>query len=142
MGLALNVAVLLREWFLAHEAKGPIGTLGVMDVGFTEKAFFKAIGKMSLWPSADRAMDARNYFERCGLTDLFSIDVSKYEGADFEFDLNSDDLPSELRGKFGVVLNGGTLEHVFHVPNALTNISRMLMPGGLAVHIFADEQLR
>jgi SAM-dependent methyltransferase len=135
MGLALNVAVLLREWLLAREAAGPVVTLGVMDCGFTEKTFFKAIGKMSLWPRADQPMNARGYFEACGLPELSSLDVSKYEGADFEFDLNDESLPAELLGKFGVVLNGGTLEHVFHVPNALTNITRLLKPGGLAVHI-------
>ncbi|MCK1519551.1 MULTISPECIES: class I SAM-dependent methyltransferase [unclassified Bradyrhizobium] len=135
MGLALNVAVLLREWFLAHNIKGPVVTLGVMDCGFTEKMFRGALGKLSFWPRADQPMDARGYFEACGLTELSSVDVSKYEGADFEFDLNNENLPLELSGKFGVALNGGTLEHVFHVPNALTNITRMLRPGGLAVHI-------
>ncbi|MBR1164083.1 methyltransferase domain-containing protein [Bradyrhizobium elkanii] len=136
MGLALNVAVLLRGWLLAHHANGPVATLGVMDCGFSEKAFTKAIEKVSLWASADHPMSAARYFQMCGgLNDLSSIDISKYEGADFEFDLNNESLPPELIGRFGVVLNGGTLEHVFHVPNALTNISRMLRPGGLAVHI-------
>ncbi|MGY4420420.1 SAM-dependent methyltransferase [Bradyrhizobium sp. JR6.1] len=136
MGLALNVAVLLREWLLLHKAEGPVATLGVMDCGFTEKTFLKAIEKLSLWPLGDRPMDARRYFEFCGgLKDVSSIDLSKYEGADYEFDLNHDVVPSELVGRFGVVLNGGTLEHVFHVPNALTNITRMLKPGGIALHI-------
>lgn len=136
MGLEINVAVLLREWLLAHEARGPVATLGVQDVGFTEKTFFDAIGQTPPRPSADGRMDARGYFAICGgLTDVASIDVSKYEGADVEFDLNDDHLPPELTGRFGVVLNGGTLEHVFHVPNALTNITRMLRPGGLALHI-------
>lgn len=135
MGLALNVAVLLREWLLVREANGPVMTLGVMDVGFTEKTFKSAVGKLSLWPRSDVQMTAQTYFETCGLSPLFSMDVSRYEGADFEFDLNNENLPTELVERFGVVLNGGTLEHVFHVPNALTNITRMLKPGGLAVHI-------
>ncbi|QOZ70619.1 methyltransferase domain-containing protein [Bradyrhizobium arachidis] len=135
MGLALNVAVLLREWLLAREANGPVLTLGVMDVGFTERTFKSAIGKLSLWPRSDVQMTAQAYFETCGMSELSSMDVSRYEGADFEFDLNNEDLPTELVGRFGVVLNGGTLEHVFHVPNALTNITRMLKPGGLAIHI-------
>ncbi len=136
MGIEINVAVVLREWLLAHQAQGPVATLGVQDVGFTEKTFFSAIGGTSPAQGTDRAMDARGYFAACGgLTDVASIDVSRYEGADFEFDLNNDELPAELVGRFGVVLNGGTLEHVFHVPNALTNITRMLRPGGLALHI-------
>jgi SAM-dependent methyltransferase len=135
MGLALNVAVLLREWFLAAGAKGPVGTLGVMDVGFGDKTFLKVIGERTLWMRAERPMDVHHYFETCGLTELLSIDVSNYEGADVEFDLNSEQLPSDLQDRFGVVLNGGTLEHVFHVPNALSNITQMLRPGGLAVHI-------
>ncbi|MGY2989914.1 MULTISPECIES: methyltransferase domain-containing protein [Bradyrhizobium] len=135
MGLALNDAALLREYLLAHHASGPIATLGVVDIRFTQKEFRRAMGSLPLWPRSDQPLDARGFFKQCGVSDLLSIDVSKYEGADVEFDLNNPDLPAELREKFGVVLNGGTLEHVFHVPNALTNISRMLRPGGLVVHI-------
>ena len=51
------------------------------------------------------------------------------------FDLNEDELPERLVSRFDAVFNGGTLEHVFHVPNALTSITRMLRPGGVVVHV-------
>ena len=32
-------------------------------------------------------------------------------------------------------MNGGTLEHVFHVPNALANLNAMLKPSGAILHV-------
>jgi hypothetical protein len=61
--------------------------------------------------------------------------VSDYAGADILFHLNTAERAPELRSRFGVVLNGGTLEHVFHVPNALANISDMLQTDGSVLHV-------
>lgn len=72
-------------------------------------------------------------FSRLGFPGLQALDISDFEGADHIFDLNQDELPEHLTSRFDAVFNGGTLEHVFHVPNALTSITRMLRPGGVVV---------
>jgi hypothetical protein len=75
------------------------------------------------------------FLSRLGFSEVESLDVSDYEGATHVFDPNSENLPEHLTGRFDAVLNGGTLGHVFHVPNALTSITRMLRPHGMVIHI-------
>lgn len=65
---------------------------------------------------------------------IHAMDFSAYENADIIFDLNKD-LPESMREKYDYVINGGTLEHIFDVSKAMCNISDMVRPGGVAVHI-------
>lgn len=66
---------------------------------------------------------------RLGFGDMESMDFSDYEGAGILHDLNRP-VPEELEGQFGMIFDGGTIEHVFNVPMALENVFRMLRPGG------------
>jgi len=70
-----------------------------------------------------------------GFDEIVSLDVSAYEGAGLILDLNEREIPDSLVGHFDVVLDSGTLEHVFHVPNALRSVVRMLKPDGRVIHI-------
>ena len=54
-----------------------------------------------------------------------SIDKSDYEGATIIFDMNNEIFP-ELKGKYDTVLDSGTLEHIFNIPQALDNTSSMI----------------
>lgn len=74
-------------------------------------------------------------FKSLGFSSCKSLDCSPYEGADYIFDLNSQEVPEEMRGQFDVIVDGGTVEHVFHLPNALKNIFVMLRPGGRIIHL-------
>ena len=78
---------------------------------------------------------AQSFFATCGYRETRALDVSDFEGAEIVFDLNRDNTPAELAEQFDLVFNGGTIEHVFHVPNALSHITRMLRVNGLAVHL-------
>lgn len=44
-------------------------------------------------------------------------------------------LPAELKGKFSVVVDAGTLEHVFNYPIALKNCMELLKSGGVFISI-------
>jgi SAM-dependent methyltransferase len=72
-------------------------------------------------------------FRKMGFNHISVLDYTDFEGADIVYDLNRDDLPNELCGQFDVVIDHGTLEHVFHLPNALNNIFRLLKCGGRAI---------
>jgi SAM-dependent methyltransferase len=65
---------------------------------------------------------------------VFALDVSDYENADYVADLNFS-VPNDLAQKFGLIIDGGTLEHVFDVKQALQNVNCMLKPGGTVIHI-------
>ncbi len=70
-----------------------------------------------------------------GFDVVHSVDASEYEGADIVFDLNKPDLCSTLGEPYDVVIDVGTTEHVFHVPNTLRNIAETTKVGGLVIHI-------
>ena len=67
---------------------------------------------------------------RClGATTVESIDHSSFEGAAICHDLN-EPIPKELEAKYDIVLDGGTLEHVFDVRQAYQNCMQMVKVGG------------
>ena len=74
------------------------------------------------------------FFTWLGADSVRALDYSNFEGAELLADLNQP-LATELRGQFDLVVDAGTLEHIFHVPQALANIGTLLKPGGRVVHI-------
>jgi len=64
-----------------------------------------------------------------GAEHIVSIDASAYEGASIVHDMNLP-VPDSLRGCFSVVIDAGTLEHVFNYPVALKNCMEMVEDGG------------
>jgi SAM-dependent methyltransferase len=69
------------------------------------------------------------FFEAAGARSLRAIDASRYEGASLIHDMN-EPLPLEMTRSFDLVVDGGSLEHVFRVDTALANDMRLLRPGG------------
>lgn len=72
---------------------------------------------------------ADTLFQSLGARVIDSIDASDYEGASIIHDLNKP-VPSEWHGRYSVVFDGGTLEHIFDVPCALRSCMEMIAPGG------------
>lgn len=78
-------------------------------------------------------LDDRAFFAALGFSSVTSCDVSDWEGADLQLDLNQP-VPAELHGRFDVVFESGTLHYVFDVPRALANVHALLAPGGRVIH--------
>jgi hypothetical protein len=68
-------------------------------------------------------------FEILGAEKVDSMDVSDYEQATILHDLNLP-LPQSLRQSFSVVVDGGTLEHVFNFPEAIRSSMMAVETGG------------
>jgi SAM-dependent methyltransferase len=64
-----------------------------------------------------------------GAQTVESIDASGYEGASIIHDMNTE-LPPALQGRFTLLIDCGTLEHIFNFPVAIRNCMRLLQPGG------------
>lgn len=77
-----------------------------------------------------------NFFSRSLFVDslharsLKALDVSLYQGADIVADLNSE-IPASLNSSFDLVLDVGTLEHLFDLKKSLSNIFSMLALDGI-----------
>jgi len=64
-----------------------------------------------------------------GAKDIHSFDFSAYEGASHLYDMNRE-IPDEMKERYSVVLDGGSLEHVFNFPVAIKNCMEMLRIDG------------
>jgi hypothetical protein len=64
-----------------------------------------------------------------GADQVDSFDASEYEDAAKVHDLNVP-IPPELEERYSVVVDGGTLEHVFDFSTAIRNAMRMVQVGG------------
>ena len=76
-----------------------------------------------------------------GAKQIDAMDISDYEGARVIHDLNTP-LDEQHHGKFSLVLDGGTLEHVFNCPTALA--SYMMLPrvgGHLIIAVPANNEM-
>ena len=136
MGISLNPC-----HFLVH-TKGPLGrtlTLGRQDNNFPrDEALLRRV-----FESADREADftailrdrtADTLLRALGATEVHAMDVSAFEGAGFVHDLN-EPIPPSWAGQFDTVIGGGTLEHVYHLPNAFENVARLVRVGGRFIGI-------
>ncbi|WP_157091593.1 class I SAM-dependent methyltransferase [Methylobacterium nodulans] len=80
-------------------------------------------------------------FVSLGSSSIKSMDISSFEGADIIHDLNTP-ISEDNYNTFDTIFDGGTLEHVFHLPNALENVRKMLRVGGLFISVnAANNQL-
>jgi hypothetical protein len=132
MGIGINLAVLVGDVAKCHRLAGRVATLGEQSLSFDpDRVAPSPAARHSAATSGLSA--ATRLFLRLGFTAVESVDIAA--GATHLFDLNLVDTPHALAGKFDLVFNGGTLEHVFHLPNALANISRMLREGGVVMHV-------
>ena len=62
-----------------------------------------------------------------------SIDIDGSPGA-IPLDLNCDDAPPEARGRYDIVVNAGTTEHVANQVNAFKVIHDLTRVGGVMIH--------
>lgn len=116
--------------------------LGKQHVYMNLSQFYFLAGKLGIhlydngldYNFDDDTVDSYLFFKLLGFQEVHAMDISDYEGADIVFDLNQRKLPEDLTGKFDYIVDGGTLEHVFDIPQALKNIAQMLKTGGKVYH--------
>jgi hypothetical protein len=160
MGIALNAVYLLMQVTKDSDRTldQQVLTLGVQDCYFTREdleCFLKRHGFPCESPSDsdieytsgfrhlgpdDRQRLAKNLHQRTLFRFLgydpkrvLSLDVTDLEGCDIIHDLNTP-VPSSLHSKFDLVLDAGTIEHVFSLKDAFFNMARMCRLGGLTIH--------
>src|SRR5262245_61422406 len=72
---------------------------------------------------------AEPFLEMLGASEICSFDASGYENATHIHDLNLP-IAENIKNRFSMVLDGGTLEHIFNFPVAIKNCMEMVEVGG------------
>lgn len=143
MGIAKGAVKFLLNESRQRHLGGRLLTLGrqtVFVTGPEVDAFASEFGVRLVRPPETPAdssgvMSDVALFEAMGFDTVEALDYSDYESPDHIFDLNSPSSPTSLIDRYDVIIDGGTLEHVFHLPNALRNVIRMLKVGGRVIHL-------
>jgi hypothetical protein len=73
---------------------------------------------------------AEAFFRRLGAERVESLDFSDYEGCSVCRDLNEPPAEGGAGEGYDLVYDGGTLEHVFHFPNAIATCMSLVRVGG------------
>jgi hypothetical protein len=77
---------------------------------------------------------AEPLFALLGATTVSSVDASDYERPTHIHDFN-EPLPASMAKQFSVVYEGGTIEHVFNIPQAFKNCMEMVRVGGHFIQV-------
>lgn len=77
---------------------------------------------------------AEPFLKFLGASAVDSLDIDPLDEPTYVQDLNVS-IPDSLREKYDLVIDGGTLEHVFNLPVALRNCMEMVRVGGHALII-------
>jgi SAM-dependent methyltransferase len=76
---------------------------------------------------------ASSFFALYGDTQVDVIDFAQYEGSELIHDMSTP-IPDDFAGRYDLVIDAGTTEHIFDFSTALSNCVRMLKVGGLVYH--------
>lgn len=79
---------------------------------------------------------ADGLFPFLGAEEVVTVDRSSFEGANFLHDLN-EPFPAGMHGTFDMVIDGGTLEHIFDLPRALRHCMDLVKVDGHLIMVTA-----
>lgn len=87
----------------------------------------------------DAGYKIQNYCEELfikylGALKVDSIDYDDYEDPTHVVNMN-EPLPQHLHQKYDTVIDGGSLEHIYNLPQAFKNCSLLCRPGGQILHL-------
>ena len=148
MGLARAAVHLLLHEAARCPFHGRVVTLGRQHVYITAEelrsqadALGVALHSVPVELHRDPQLAAKHYlsddclFRMLGFDEVVRVDYSDYEAPDAILDLNSPSTPESLCKAFDVVLDSGTIEHVFDIAAALNHCCRMVRTGGRVIHL-------
>jgi SAM-dependent methyltransferase len=137
MGIELNSAQLLIRAHKYGVSFKRMATLGRQGFHANRQGLISVLHKSGYEMSKDcvrrllltTTKYSEDFLSLLGAKEIVAIDVSDYEGAEIIHDMNQP-IPDSLVSSFDLVLDGGTLEHVFDFPTALRNATQMVRPNG------------
>jgi len=156
MGMLPSYIRLVASMHRRYGFQGPVCSLGNQDVWASYADLkrclqeagcaFREPARMAPHSSRTFAMDeglasltrdfvhARVFFDMLGMDEYTDLDKFDSDRPAVLHDLN-DPIPPSLENRFGLVFDGGTIEHIFDVRQVMENIMRMLKARGCVIHI-------
>ncbi len=137
MGMLIYDALVIARAVQECDATESCLTLGVPTMGFTSEIFHAHAERYTELARNTRPRSfetAPQFFETLGFPSASMLDVSDYEGADITADLNDPNMADKVSGQFDLIYDSGTLEHVFDMPTALRNLTKLTRIGGVVIH--------
>lgn len=119
------------------------------------------LGKQSFWPSrrgldvllpafgcdwkSDDLMnavsgDGSRFLKLLGADNVTEFDASAYEGASVVHDMNVP-VPDPWKGRFDLLYDGGSIEHIFDTRQVIQNITDLIRVGGVFVGVTTANNL-
>jgi hypothetical protein len=149
MGISLGALPLFIREGHRRPFKGSILTLGKQDVEFTIDDLYSHAERAELQIDRDLPeqlsikpglveksfLSDEFFFKTLGFNQVKAVDVNSFEGAEILHDLNIEPSPSDGHELFDFVFDGGTLEHIYHIPNAMKCIFSWLRVKGRVLHL-------
>jgi len=140
MGILLNAAYLMMVEGNRRPFSGTVLQLGKQSVLFSypslkviaDHAKFQ-LADIGIDQTSDRRLTDVEFFKLLGFDDVKAMEYGTSEGADYLWDMNNP-VPYDLHRRFDCIYDGGTIEHIFHIPNCMDSICRMVKDGGRVVH--------
>lgn len=140
MGLdrhSLNYLYRLKDYTNNRGLDGRILTLGRQGL-HEEKSYL-----INTFPQCNPAVFDSEYAEDWlisqGAKVVESIDYSEFEGATHIHDMNL--LLEKPEPSYDYLIDAGTLEHIFHFPNAIQNCMSLIKEGGYFISFYPTDNL-
>jgi hypothetical protein len=137
MGLNLHTIRFLLEARARGVTFENVATIGRLGLFVDRETLKRTLAQYAIDVSDQEThsllQDARGFCEPLlrllGASEVCSIDVSAYQEASVVHDMN-EPVPETLKQRFSVVIDGGSLEHVFNFPRAIASCMEMIRTGG------------
>ncbi len=129
MGIERNAAALLLKARLGGAAFDSTLTLGRQNLYLEPREYARLLSRLGHAAPDALPAYADDMLRALGASRVDAMDASAYEGATLIHDLNQP-VPADWHGRYDLLLDAGTLEHVFDVRTAIMNVMAMIKPGG------------
>jgi hypothetical protein len=136
MGLTLLALTILKPYLKAPGRKAVL-SLGYQDIVAEPKEVEDLFGSKVTrvtnhggWHGRKHPLPETEEFFQNLDCDHVCVDIVKARGTEIICDLNC----ASPQGQYDVVIDGGTLEHVFNIGRAMVRVAECVKPGGVILH--------
>jgi SAM-dependent methyltransferase len=112
-------------------------TLGHQGIHIDQSTVDQILDEYNLLESNKCEQYADSLFLDLGFETVDSLDYSSFEGASLIHNLNTP-LPADHK-TFDYIFDGGTIEHIFNLPQVCENIINLLNIGGLYISVVPNN---